>query len=548
MRVFLSSTCYDLPDARAVIERFLSERGDTPLLSDRATFPIRPSEHRHETCIREAANADVLILVIDRRRGAPFYRDGNITVTQAEFRAALGADVPIVAFVRQAVFDERATWSQNPGLHPVHTDDEAIFRFVSEVQGATPGIWMYPFADVTAIVELLRRWKPPIISKVDDVDLAEKTYLNFRDVPCQLLDSPVVVAHLERRYSCSAMTVGSTRLPVSVTWKNADAHISPDSILGDFDHSAPEEVTHSAVLGRGEYARARKYIKGRYEAPPSKVNYEGTDYCALSIDLSTPVPRISGAFGRYYDNILTQYAIEWELKKALLNGCADRLDERGVLPLREAVERGRNPRIDGSGRCAALSVSTLLVFRRRSAGTSDLYTLVRKRSSSVGVSPGLHHVVPAGMFESPNTGDRWSITENVWRELLEEVYNDHEEVGTGTSELKDYLYEKEPVRLLCRLIAEGRAELAVTGIIWDLLNLRSEICTVLYVPEPAFAEHRRMILNWEYEPEGPEGTFAIRWDGATEFVARLAAEGRMAVGGAACFALGRDWLRLCHKV
>jgi hypothetical protein len=114
VRVFLSSTCYDLPDARAVLERVLKERGDTPLLSDRATFPIDPARHRHDVCVREAGEADALILVIDRRVGAPFYRDSNITVTQAEFRAALAASVPIIAFVRQSVFDERATWSRNP--------------------------------------------------------------------------------------------------------------------------------------------------------------------------------------------------------------------------------------------------------------------------------------------------------------------------------------------------------------------------------------------------------------------------------------------------
>jgi hypothetical protein len=548
MRVFLSSTCYDLPDARAVIERFLTERGDTPLLSERATFPISTHEHRHDVCVREAASADVLILIVDRRRGAPFYRDPSITVTQAEFRGALGADVPIIAFVRKAVFDERATWSRNPGLHPVHAEDEAIFHFVSEIQGARPGIWMYPFTDVNAIVDLLRVWKRPIISKVDDDSLAKKTYLYYRDVPCPLLDSLPVLAHLERRHGGLGMTVGSTRLPVSVTWQNTGALISPDSILGYFDHSPPREITQSAVLGPAEYARAREYIKGRYEAPPSKVTYEGIDYCAVSIDVSTPVPCISGEFGRYYDNILTQYAIEWELKKALLDGFADKLGEPGVLPLRESVERGGNPRIDGGGRCAALTVSTLVVFRRRSARRTELYTLIRKRSSSVGVSPGLHHVVPAGMFESPNTDDKWSITENVWRELLEEVYNDEDELGTGISELKDHLYEKEPVRLLRRLIAKRHAELSVTGIVWDLLNLRSEICTVLYVPVPAFAERRRMILNWEYEAEGPAGTFAIRWDGATHLVARLAAEGRMTVGGAACFVLGRDWLQLRHKV
>jgi len=87
------------------------------------------------------------------------------------------------------------------------------------------------------------------------------------------------------------------------------------------------------------------------------------------------------------------------------------------------------------------------------------------------------------MFEAPDGDDQWSITDNVWRELLEEVYDDGEEVGTGVSLLKDHLYEQAPIKLLRRLELEGTAELSVTGIVRDLLNLRSEICTVLYVKD-----------------------------------------------------------------
>lgn len=381
-----------------------------------------------------------------------------------------------------------------------------------------------------------------------DLDLAERTYFRYRALSCPLLASREVVTHLEQRYRCEALTINSTRLPVTVLWRNVGELIHPDVILGDLDPTPPRPFQSSPVLNELEYPKARDFIKRQYEAPPSKITYEGCDYRMTSIDLLRAVPRLSGAFGLYYDNILTQYALEWELKKALLHEGADpiaNLSEPASLPLREAVENGRNPLIDGVGRCAAITISTLVVFRRSSG---DLYTILERRSKSVGVSPGLHHVVPAGMFEAPNTDDTWSVEDNVWRELLEEVYDEEEQLGQGWAEIKDYVRSQVPINLLCDLINAGDAELSVTGICCDLLNLRPEICTVLYLPSAAFAEARRMILNWEYERQGPQGRFGVKWSRAGEVATELAATSSIVVSGAACISLGREWLSARHGV
>ena len=152
------------------------------------------------------------------------------------------------------------------------------------------------------------------------------------------------------------------------------------------------------------------------------------------------------------------------------------------------------------------------------------------------------------MFEAPNTEDEWSIEDNVWRELLEEVYDEEEQIGKGQSEIKDSIRSQPPIALLRGLIGEGKAELSVTGICCDLLNLRPEICTVLYVPDPAFAEARPMKLNWEYEKEGPEGKFGVRWDRLPRLAEKLASSGEIVVSGAACLELGREWLKRRHHV
>ncbi len=383
-----------------------------------------------------------------------------------------------------------------------------------------------------------------------DRELVGTTYYKYRDVECPALTSRAVVEILQERYHCDALVMAGVPLPVTVLWSNHGDLVSPDELLGSFDDARPQQLPKSAVFGEADYKAARDFIKRQYEAPPSEVKYEGLDYRMVSIDIDPKrkVPAVNGAFGYYYDNILTQYALEWELKKALLDpsvGSAG-LSRPGSLPLREAVEAAAgNPLLIGAGRCAAITISMLVVFMRADRA---FCTVLSRRSEAVGVSAGLHHVVPAGMFEAPNSADPWSLEGCFWRELLEEMYDEREQIGTGRSEIKDYLRGQPPVDLLLRLIQAGQAELSVTGVCCDLLTLRTEVCAVLYVPTPELAEARPMRLNWEYEDQGQKGSFAVRWSRLPQLADDLAARGDLVVSGAACIALGRQWLTQRHSL
>lgn len=389
----------------------------------------------------------------------------------------------------------------------------------------------------SVILSTLKRWSPR------HRHLMERTYLKYRDEPFVFLNGPELIDHLERRYGCSTYKLGPRLVPATVLWANPDQSMAPNTVLGNLESDVPPPLTRSPIFNTKEYKSARALIRETYERGP--VKYEGLDYRMTHIDLSNP-PKIHGAFGWYYDNILTQYAMEWELTRALHQGAgsvADRL-KHAQLPLREAIEKARNPLVDGGGRCAAITVSTLLVFPRDRGQEDDYWYLVRRRSAAVGVSAGLLHVVPAGMFEAPNPDDQWSVEMNVWRELLEEVYNEKEEHGSGESQLPDSIQSKEPIKTLLRLLEEGNAELAVTGICCDLLNLRLEICTVLFVRSPEFFKARQMKINWEYEPEGPSGRFARPWKTIDEFINNEQAD--FVASGAVCLGLGRQWVKNRH--
>jgi hypothetical protein len=98
------------------------------------------------------------------------------------------------------------------------------------------------------------------------------------------------------------------------------------------------------------------------------------------------------------------------------------------------------------------------------------------------------------------------------------------------------------------MLKKGSAEFSVTGIVCDLLNLRPEICTVLYINDSVFAESRQMQVNWEYEPEHRFGKFAVDWARIDEVIDSDGAKYGVVASGAGCIALGREWARNRHSI
>ena len=149
MKIFLSSTCYDLKDLRAEVEKFLSEKGHELLLSDRATFPIDPEVHRHDVCLQNVHNADLFILALDGRFGAKYYKNEDISITWAEFREALKTGKSIIPFVRREVFNERQSCRHNQKkgneYDPAFADNIKTFDFIDEIQQHEGGYWMEIF-------------------------------------------------------------------------------------------------------------------------------------------------------------------------------------------------------------------------------------------------------------------------------------------------------------------------------------------------------------------------------------------------------------------
>jgi len=183
MTIFISSTCYDLKDLRAEVEKFLFDKGHSLLLSDRANFPHPLGIHRHDICIQNAGKCDLFVLVIDSRFGALYYKDHNISITWAEFNEAIKTSRKIIAFVRQEVFNERQSCRHNQRkgnlFDPFFVDNIKTFDLIDEVQKHGDGIWMQPFENSVQIKEKLENihdTKHSLINKEEpqlDLSLSE---------------------------------------------------------------------------------------------------------------------------------------------------------------------------------------------------------------------------------------------------------------------------------------------------------------------------------------------------------------------------------------
>jgi hypothetical protein len=76
---FVSSTFYDLKDARASIRSYLESIGHEALLSETKEFGIAPGVNAHDACIDQVNHSDYFILIIGGRRGSTVSSGRSIT-------------------------------------------------------------------------------------------------------------------------------------------------------------------------------------------------------------------------------------------------------------------------------------------------------------------------------------------------------------------------------------------------------------------------------------------------------------------------------------
>lgn len=199
MRVFVSSTCYDLLDLRAELYRDLRDLGVEACFSDlkESDFETsgQPGQNSIETCLGNLLASDVVIVILSQRYGPPLKNYENLSATHVEYNAAVKASKKIHFYVRDRLFGDWSGWKKHkkPMSYPSSwaaqgEDASGLFTLIDAHQkltggGDTPGPnnWFWPFTSSVDLREDIRK------------RIGEKAYLDTGKRMAERGQAPVIV-------------------------------------------------------------------------------------------------------------------------------------------------------------------------------------------------------------------------------------------------------------------------------------------------------------------------------------------------------------------
>ena len=155
LKIFISSTCYDLSQIRQDLSEAIISWGHKPLMSERISFPVNPDLSNEENCIRTVRDeADIFVLIIGSRYG--YKVDSGKSITNIEYHTAVEKGIPIYTFTHKQLVSIFPVWAKNPDADfSIVVDDNRIFEFIRDVRYKS-NKWNYQFENANDIINTLR--------------------------------------------------------------------------------------------------------------------------------------------------------------------------------------------------------------------------------------------------------------------------------------------------------------------------------------------------------------------------------------------------------
>jgi len=199
IKVFISSTIYDLKDVRGGVKSILErEFGVMVYGSEFKDFPIKIDKHSYETCISRLKECDLIVCIIDKRYGGIYeIEDGEkISITRKEIQEGMKAGIDVITFVRDITWKERYEFKMfkkdklNFGknlkelfeefkskLGEKHTEDYEVFDFIDEIAYANlspneKSNWIFQFDSTYDLIDILRNQLKTYFLEKDELNLS----------------------------------------------------------------------------------------------------------------------------------------------------------------------------------------------------------------------------------------------------------------------------------------------------------------------------------------------------------------------------------------
>lgn len=190
LKVFVSSTCYDLSVIRSQLRLFIQSLGHIPIMSDYCDILYNPGLHTHTSCIDEVMSADMLIVIIGSRYGGQSVPEAisrvnlnefssesrstditkkidKISITQLEVLKAIEMQIPVYTFIVSDVWHDHRLYEKNkkanisdkieyPSIEKTETA-KYVFEFINLLRHRVKGNSVYSFEKIQDIEQILRK-------------------------------------------------------------------------------------------------------------------------------------------------------------------------------------------------------------------------------------------------------------------------------------------------------------------------------------------------------------------------------------------------------
>lgn len=193
LRVFVSSTCYDLNILRSELRPFIAGMGYEPVMSEYSDILYDPRSHTHESCFKEVPGCDMVVLIIGSRFGGFAIPSSfvnfdfaalqtsstetclletkeKLSITQLEVLKAIEQSIPVYTFVDESVLHDHHVYERNKDKNGViehiefpsiQKQDTAkyIFEFINFLKHRTTNNGVTGFSQLEEIkLHLTRQW------------------------------------------------------------------------------------------------------------------------------------------------------------------------------------------------------------------------------------------------------------------------------------------------------------------------------------------------------------------------------------------------------
>jgi len=169
MKIFISSTIYDLLDTRSEIYEMLKTLGMTPIMSEipESGFEIFTDKNTIETCLVNLDQSDHVVVILSQRYGASLekFGFGDLSTTHLEYRRAIERGKPIHMYVRDRLEADFTVWKNNKKDKSVKCawvdrDSFALFELLQEHSELTTnrpsGNWYKTYKDSVELKNIIK--------------------------------------------------------------------------------------------------------------------------------------------------------------------------------------------------------------------------------------------------------------------------------------------------------------------------------------------------------------------------------------------------------